>query len=37
MQRITITTDDQLTEAFEKFREKRGYANRSEAVRDLIR
>jgi CopG family nickel-responsive transcriptional regulator len=37
MQRITITLDDQLTEAFEKFREQRGYANRSEAVRDLIR
>ena len=37
MQRITITLDDQLTEAFEKFREERGYANRSEAVRDLIR
>lgn len=37
MQRITITLDDQLTEEFEKFREERGYANRSEAVRDLIR
>jgi CopG family nickel-responsive transcriptional regulator len=37
MQRITITLDDQLAEEFERFREDRGYANRSEAVRDLIR
>jgi CopG family nickel-responsive transcriptional regulator len=37
MQRIAITLDHQLTEDFEKFREERGYANRSEAVRDLIR
>jgi len=37
MQRITITLDDELIEEFEKYREERGYANRSEAVRDLIR
>jgi hypothetical protein len=36
-QRMTITRDDKLTDEFVKFRERRGYANRSEAVRDLIR
>ena len=37
MQRITITLDDDLVEQFEAFRKQRGYGNRSEAFRDLIR
>jgi CopG family nickel-responsive transcriptional regulator len=37
MQRITITLDDSLTEAFESYMSRRGYGNRSEAIRDLIR
>ncbi|MGA7981838.1 MAG: nickel-responsive transcriptional regulator NikR [Chromatiaceae bacterium] len=37
MQRITITLDDHLVREFETFREERGYRNRSEAIRDLIR
>jgi CopG family nickel-responsive transcriptional regulator len=37
MQRITITLDDPLTQAFEGYMAKRGYTNRSEAIRDLIR
>lgn len=37
MQRITITLDDDLTDAFEGYMVRRGYANRSEAIRDLIR
>lgn len=37
MQRITITLDDSLTEAFEAYMARRGYGNRSEAIRDLIR
>jgi CopG family nickel-responsive transcriptional regulator len=37
MQRVTITLDDALNAAFERFRTQRGYGNRSEAVRDLIR
>jgi CopG family nickel-responsive transcriptional regulator len=37
MQRITITLDDALTEAFEGYLARRGYGNRSEAIRDLIR
>lgn len=37
MQRITITLDDGLVHEFEKFMATRGYSNRSEAVRDLIR
>jgi CopG family nickel-responsive transcriptional regulator len=37
MQRITITLDDPLTDAFEGYMAKRGYTNRSEAIRDLIR
>ncbi|WP_295544175.1 nickel-responsive transcriptional regulator NikR [uncultured Thiohalocapsa sp.] len=37
MQRVTITLDDDLNAAFERFRAEHGYANRSEAVRDLIR
>jgi CopG family nickel-responsive transcriptional regulator len=37
MQRITISIDDELAEAFDQFNQSRGYQNRSEAVRDLIR
>lgn len=37
MQRITITLDDSLTHAFEGYMSERGYSNRSEAIRDLIR
>jgi CopG family transcriptional regulator, nickel-responsive regulator len=37
MQRITITLDDELAEEFERLRKERGYHNRSEAIRDLIR
>jgi CopG family nickel-responsive transcriptional regulator len=37
MQRITITLDDSLVEQFEDFRRRRGYRNRSEAFRDLVR
>jgi CopG family transcriptional regulator, nickel-responsive regulator len=37
MQRITISIDDELAMAFDRFIEQRGYGNRSEAVRDLIR
>jgi CopG family nickel-responsive transcriptional regulator len=37
MQRFTISLDDTLATAFDDFIARRGYANRSEAVRDLIR
>ena len=37
MQRITITLDDDLAAALEAFMAARGYANRSEALRDLAR
>ena len=37
MERITVTVDDDLLEQFDRFMERRGYANRSEAVRDIIR
>ena len=37
MQRMTITLDDELVEEFEQFLQAKGYANRSEAIRDLIR
>lgn len=37
MQRITITLDEALAEQFENYRRGRGYGNRSEALRDLIR
>ncbi|MCF7980079.1 MAG: nickel-responsive transcriptional regulator NikR [Chromatiaceae bacterium] len=37
MQRVTITLDDALTDAFEGYMDRRGYGNRSEAIRDLIR
>jgi CopG family transcriptional regulator, nickel-responsive regulator len=37
MQRITITVDDDLVEQFDKLMQQRGYRNRSEAFRDLLR
>jgi CopG family transcriptional regulator, nickel-responsive regulator len=37
MQRFTISLDDTLAKAFDDFIARRGYANRSEAVRDLLR
>ncbi|MDR3368135.1 nickel-responsive transcriptional regulator NikR [Rhodoferax sp.] len=37
MQRLTISLDDELAEAFDELMRRRGYANRSEAVRDLLR
>jgi len=37
MQRLTISLDDDLAEAFDELMRRRGYANRSEAVRDLLR
>jgi CopG family transcriptional regulator, nickel-responsive regulator len=37
MQRVTITIDDDLAEELDGFMAGRGYANRSEAIRDLAR
>lgn len=37
MQRITVTVDDALKEQFDAFMMRRGYHNRSEAFRDLLR
>ena len=37
MQRVTITIDDELDEELNRFMKARGYANRSEAIRDLAR
>jgi CopG family nickel-responsive transcriptional regulator len=37
MQRVTITIDDDLVAEIDAFIEARGYANRSEAIRDLAR
>jgi CopG family nickel-responsive transcriptional regulator len=37
MQRITITIDDDLLEQFDALIHRRGYSNRSEAFRDLLR
>jgi len=37
MQRVGISIEDDLLKQFDKFIEKQEYANRSEAVRDLIR
>ena len=37
MQRLTISLDDDLAAAFDELIQRRGYANRSEAVRDLLR
>jgi len=35
--RVTISLEDSLLAAFDKHSEGRGYTNRSEAIRDLIR
>ena len=37
MERFTISLDEHLAEAFDRWIGERGYANRSEAVRDLFR
>lgn len=37
MQRLTITLDDETAEGIDAFMAGRGYANRSEAMRDLLR
>ncbi len=37
MQRVTITIDDELDAELDRFMSTRGYANRSEAIRDLAR
>jgi CopG family transcriptional regulator, nickel-responsive regulator len=37
MQRVTITIDDELAGELDRFMAGRGYANRSEAIRDLAR
>ncbi len=37
MQRVTITIDDELAAEIDRFMVARGYANRSEAIRDLSR
>jgi CopG family nickel-responsive transcriptional regulator len=37
MHRITITVDDELMEDVDRFIARRGYQNRSEAIRDLAR
>jgi CopG family nickel-responsive transcriptional regulator len=37
MQRITITIDDDLLETVDALVTRRGYATRSEAIRDLVR
>src|SRR3984957_18166883 len=37
MQRFTITIDDELAAELERYMVARGYANRSEAIRDLAR
>ncbi len=35
--RYTVSMDERLLERFDEHLEKKGYANRSEAIRDLIR
>ncbi|WP_315709085.1 nickel-responsive transcriptional regulator NikR [Brenneria uluponensis] len=37
MQRLTISMDDQLAEDFDELMTRKGYANRSEAFRDMLR
>jgi CopG family nickel-responsive transcriptional regulator len=37
MQRITITVDDELVAALDRYRDVSGHQNRSEAIRDLTR
>jgi CopG family transcriptional regulator, nickel-responsive regulator len=37
MQRVTITLDEELAGELDRYMTRRGYANRSEAIRDLAR
>nr|VUD29449.1 nickel responsive regulator NikR [Raoultella sp. NCTC 9187] len=37
MQRVTLTLDDKLLATLDALSEQRGYNNRSEAVRDILR
>lgn len=37
MERFTISLDNELAEAFDRLIKARGYSNRSEAVRDMLR
>lgn len=37
MQRLTISLDDNMAAAIDEFMSSNGYANRSEAIRDLVR
>ena len=37
MRRLTISVDDDLADAFDRMVEQKGYLNRSEAFRDLVR
>jgi len=37
MRRLTISVDDDLADTFDRFTREKGYANRSEAFRDLVR
>jgi CopG family nickel-responsive transcriptional regulator len=37
MERFTISLDDELAHEFDRLIERRGYSNRSEAVRDILR
>jgi CopG family nickel-responsive transcriptional regulator len=37
MERITISVDEMLAKEFDALIKKRGYASRSEAMRDLLR
>lgn len=37
MERFTISIDDELAHEFDRLIEQRGYSNRSEAVRDILR
>ncbi|MGY5954972.1 nickel-responsive transcriptional regulator NikR [Kosakonia sp. BK9b] len=37
MQRVTITLDDDLLETLDNLSQRRGYNNRSEALRDILR
>ena len=37
MERVTISLDEDLLRQFDSYLERKGYANRSEAIRDLLR
>jgi len=37
MRRLTISIDDDLADTFDQFMQQKGYQNRSEAFRDLLR